>query len=172
MYELSISTSVVKLSNTFISIPIFGLFRVAKNNKYSGFAVASTEGANAQLNFEGSNTANSNNSGMSTSSWDSKVDVVINSGASLNLDQNSQTGYNVYKGGGGAELNVAVKENGSFQSCGHDGGGFGQSDIYVLHQAPANVTFTGSGYTCDTVGDASTSTGTFVKPVCQACPPE
>ncbi len=126
-------------SNTFISIPnlsIFGLCRDASNNKYAGFYISVSSDQNVQvIVMEGNVTANSNDYGM----------YFRSSGPNTKLD-------------------IDVKEDGSFQSCGNS-----VSDIYANSvDSSASVEFTGSGYTCSS--KSNDGSGTVVGPNCQACP--
>lgn len=167
MYESSISTSEYN-SIAFISIPIVGLCRDASNNDYIGLSIFIGSGVEAQMNMEGNITFNSNaGRGMlSFFNRNAKLDIVINSDAFLNMNDNNFN-FRVTVAGADAELNVDVREGGSFKSCGSRES---LGDIVILgYYGDANVTFTGTGYTCDNVYNNSL-VGTIVEPNCQVCP--
>jgi hypothetical protein len=142
---------------------IFGLCRNASNNGFSGLFIQVQNGANAKLNVKGSVNINSNEVyGMQSYLPDSNsnLDFVVESDATLNFDQNEVGfGATVFAG---AELNVDVKGNGSFESCGNT------RDISGFVGA-ATATFSGAGYTCDQNKVVLTGTGTVVEPVCEPC---
>jgi len=144
-------------------IPLFGLCRDASENHSTGLLLNVYSGVEAEMNVEGSVTLNSNGEGMySFLDSDSKLDIAVVNGASLNMDLNAPGFYaNVYSG---AELNIDVKGGGSFKSCGN-----GVYDILINDPpATATATFSGDGsYTCDNV--SFPSDGTVVPPNCQAC---
>jgi hypothetical protein len=131
---------------------------------------------NAELIVKGKVTFNSNDKfGMySFLGANTKLDIVVDNSASLNLDQNGSNAFrnsgfyaNVYSG---AELNidVKVKGGGSFKSCGNGVYDIGAND-FSNPPVTAKATFSGDGsYTCDNV--YFPNDGTFVPPVCQACP--
>jgi hypothetical protein len=143
-------------------IPIFlGLCRNASNNVYSGLYVDTVaNGANAELIVKKEVKINSNNYGIYSSlpNSNSNLDIVIESDATLNLDQNGY-GFRAYVFVG-AKLNVDVKENGSFESCGNP-----NNDIDG--QVVGNLIFSGDGYTCDQVQFAGG--GAVDEPVCEPC---
>jgi hypothetical protein len=127
-------------------------------------------GVEAKLIVKGEVTLNSNDGfGMySFLGANTKLDIVVDNSASLNLDQNGSNGFRAIVRSG-AKLNVDIKENGTFESCGN-----GFRDISGEVRSSATATFSGTGYTCDQAkvqflvfgpGDEN-----VVEPVCQACP--
>ena len=125
-------------------------------------------GVEAKLDVKGEVTFNSNGFAGMYPFLDpnSKLDIVVDNSASLNLDQNGSNAFrnsgfyaNVYSV---AELIVDVKGGGSFKSCGNT-----QFDISGEVVASATATFSGTGYTCDQA--VFNGGGTVVGPVCQDC---
>jgi hypothetical protein len=139
---------------------------VASSNPNVGLNIDVSNGAHAELIVKGEVTFNSNGNGMFlTLDPNSKLDIAVESDASLNMDLNAPGFYaNVYSG---AELNIDVKGGGSFKSCGNGVYDIGVNDINDP-PATAKATFSGDGsYTCDNV--YFPNDGTVVEPVCQAC---
>jgi hypothetical protein len=126
-------------------------------------------GVEAKLIVKGEVTLNSNDIGMFLDLGpNSKLDIAVVNGTSLNMDLNEAPGFyaNVYSG---AELNIDVKGGGSFKSCGNGVYDIGVNDINDP-PATAKATFSGDGsYTCD--NDVYfPNDGTFVPPNCEDCP--
>ena len=123
-------------------------------------------GVEAEFIVKGNVNINSNGNGMFlTLDPNSKLDIAVVNGASLNMDLNAPGFYaNVYSG---AELNVDVKGGGSFKSCGNGVYDIGAND-FSNPPVTAKATFSGDGsYTCDNV--YFPNDGFFVPPTCQAC---
>jgi hypothetical protein len=139
--------------------------RDANSNSNYGLYINARNGANAELIVKGKVTLNSNGlAGMYPYLFsDSKLDIAVLNDATLNLEQNR---YGFFADVvSGAELNVEVKENGTFESCGND-----DYDVYgTVTTASATATFSGTGYTCRSKLFINVG-GTVVEPVCQDCP--
>ena len=149
--------------------PTFGFYRDASNNEADGLFFGNK--VDAKVNVKGNVTFNSNGgSGMTLNvlfnqRLERKLDLVINSGATLNLDHNSVGLYATVNSFG--ELNVDVKENGSFESCGNV-----DRDIFGSPTLNSTYTFLGLGdgsYTCNQTRVLLAGKGTVVEPVCQPC---
>jgi hypothetical protein len=150
------STVTIDIENTDASNNAFGLYI----NVYNGVF-------NAKLNMEGSVTFNSNRQiGIDIEVAANHIlDIVVKNGAFLRSNSNIQRGL-AAKVSGGAKLNVDVKENGTFESCGNNSNSW-HYDIYGNVLATATATFSGTGYTCSS--KQFINDGTVVEPVCQPC---
>ena len=137
--------------------------RDANSNLNYGLGIGVVvDGVNAQLIVKGKVTFNSNVSfGMYSYLFsDSKLDIAVLNDSTLNLEQNRYGFYaNVF---GGAELNVEVKENGTFETCGN-------IDYDVVGYVVGAATFSGTGYICDQNKVVFNGDGTVDEPVCQDC---
>ena len=163
-------------SNTFIFLSIFGLCREASNNDAYGMRIQEVNvGVEAKLNTRGKVTLSSNgfdgifiDSLPRTPNTNLDLEINVENGSSLILNQNGIAGFRAPKLNSSAKLNVDVKEGGSFESCGNI-----QDDIFGDVFANAAAKFSGTGYTCDQAKVVFTGPGgsTVVKPVCQDCPP-
>ena len=130
--------------------PTFDLYRDASNNKYFGLSIYVQgvnifgDGSNCELIVKGENTFNSNDvdgisPGLSSvQGFNTNLDIVVKNGASLRSNSNGRYGFSFFLRPDAA-LNVEVKENGTFESCGNTG-----ADIYGFRAG--NVDFSGTGY--------------------------
>ena len=127
-------------SNTYISIPIFGLCRDANSNVNFGLGIAVfVDGVNAQLIVKGNVNINSNGDGMfSFLEANTKLEINVENGSTLESCGNTQ--FDIYG-------TVDATATATFPGTG-----------YTCDQA--KVVF---------IGDNGGTVGTVDGPVCQPC---
>lgn len=158
-----------------VSVSIFGSYRDVSING-DGLSLAVDIDTKAKVDVKGKVNMNLNIEGginVATQMDDSRLDIVVENDASLNLNRNL-VGLKTFATPlflvSNITLNVDVKQHGTFESCGN------KIDMWLISfgapkTAPA-TTFSGDGYYCDqsTIEIDYGDYKLLVPPVCQTCP--